>query len=105
EPRPARSYQDSQTCPAIYTGMIAFCNERRTANLFANFDAQSRHRFISEKAEQGGAHHRAKVRDGLRVEQARERLIARDHGTAEDQTDDDDTCQVFRTTQAISESW
>jgi hypothetical protein len=48
--------------------MIALGNERRTANLFANFDAQPRHGFIAEKAEQGSAHHGAKIRDGLRVE-------------------------------------
>jgi hypothetical protein len=85
--------------------MIAIRNQRRTANFFANFDAQPRHSFITEKAEQSGPHHGAKICNGLRVEQVRERLIARDHGTAEDQTDDDDTCQVFRTTQAIGEPW
>jgi hypothetical protein len=43
------------------------------------------------------------MRDGLGAEQARKRLRASDNGTAQDETHDDDTRQVFRTAQTIGE--
>src|SRR5262245_10217757 len=84
--------------------MIAVRNQRCTANVFANLEAQKRHGFVSQKANHGSDHYCTEIRDGLGIEETREGLIASNNGTAQDQTDDEDARQVFCTTQAIGEA-
>src|SRR5262249_21007894 len=70
----------------------------------AYLDAKQRHGFVPQKANHGSDRHQIEIRDWLGVEEARERLIARDEGTTQDQTDNDDASKVFRTTQTIGEA-
>src|SRR5262249_39261051 len=85
--------------------MIAVCYQRGTANVLANLEAQLRYGFVPQKAYQGSDCHRTEIRDGLGVEETRQRLIACDDSAAQDQSDNEDARQVFRTTQTIGEAW
>jgi len=84
--------------------VVAVRDQRRTADLAADTDAEDRDRFVAQEPDDRRDDHRGEVRDGLRMEQPVDRLVGCDSRAEDDHQDDGQPREVFDTAEPIGEA-
>ena len=77
---PSAPSNDREAGQAVGAGVIAVGDQRGAVDLAADPDAEHRDRLVAEEADDAGRGHPAELRDGLRMEQPVDRLVAGDDG-------------------------
>ena len=84
QPHAERTGDDGEAGKAVGAGVIAVRDQRGAVDLAADADAKHRDRLVAEKADDAGGGEPAEMRRRLRMDQAVDRLVARDDRAEQD---------------------